>query len=78
MGGIVACILCGSVGTILVDADTAELHCSECGDDFHADDVDRVIEAWQRILPWVRSHPALVARHDALASAAPAPPETPR
>lgn len=61
------CILCGDDSDLalkLEDGDT--FHCGACGDDFATADVQEQLEAWGRMLAWVRRCPA---REDADAPA---------
>jgi len=64
------CLLCGATdSTVTVDvADGDTLRCSGCKDEFTVADVEKAIEAWGRVLPWLRSHPARVPAAEAVAS----------
>lgn len=62
------CILCGEESGLAVKLDDGDtFHCAECDQDFATDDVREQIEAWQRVLKWVRQCPA---REDVEAKAA--------
>jgi hypothetical protein len=55
----VKCIDCGESGGLALKlADGETFTCSECDGEFTSDDVREQIEAWQRMLAWVRQCPA--------------------
>jgi hypothetical protein len=54
------CILCGKEDGLtlyLQDADT--FHCSECEEEFAADDVRQQIKEWSAVLAWIDAAPAV-------------------
>jgi hypothetical protein len=53
----ICCVLCGDEGSVSARLDNLDLHCSECDQDFHRDDVRRHIENWARCLAWLDSAP---------------------
>lgn len=55
----VPCILCGDAdGSVTVDlADVTLFSCKQCGNDFSADDVEKSVNNWRRVLEWIATCP---------------------
>ena len=53
-GGIkgVACIRCGAIDSVKVDVATLDFSCSECSEDFTANDVHDFLSKWKNVLTW--------------------------
>jgi len=55
----VVCPKCLTESAVTVDVTDGEtLACPKCDETYTTDDVEAVIESWQRVLPWLRAHPA--------------------
>lgn len=61
--GLLRCPLCGAEGTISLDLDEVthetSLQCRECEETFGVDTVRDTICAWNMVLAWINSAPAL-------------------
>lgn len=49
----VSCILCNQEDTVTVKLEDVNcFHCTDCGEDFMAADVERLVKQWQAVLAW--------------------------
>lgn len=65
----VKCILCGESGRVRVDVETADIHCNDCDGAYDAALVRETIAGWEKVLPWIESHPALTAAPEGVSDA---------
>lgn len=57
-GFAVRCIRCGAESCIRIALDDVQsFSCTECSEDFTADDVRTEIEEWTRVLAWIAQVP---------------------
>lgn len=54
----VPCIKCGDTGCVRINLEDDELHCTSCDEAFTVEDVQKVVSAWSRMIPWLEAHPA--------------------
>jgi transcription elongation factor Elf1 len=56
--GSVPCIRCGETGTVSVSLDdVANFSCTSCDEEFEAETVRTVLEAWAPVLDWIAKAP---------------------
>jgi transcription elongation factor Elf1 len=57
----VRCIRCGKPAdeaNIRVEAETGNIHCGDCDEEYTAEDVAEQIREWTTLLNWILKHPA--------------------
>jgi len=59
-GFAVNCILCGEAGPVRLDlADVASFKCEACDGEFSLDAVEAHLDAWDKVVSWVKTAPPI-------------------
>lgn len=48
------CPMCAHEGTVAVMIEDGTITCTECGDEMHIEDLEKMLEDWLRVATWIR------------------------